>query len=242
MAAMPKTLERRLSDLPWPGIAGELTARGHVTTGPLLDASTCREVAAWYAEDARFRSRVVMERHAFGQGEYKYFDYRLPEEIATLRESLYRRLAPIANAWAEALGTGVTYPPTLEGYLDRCHRAGQARPTPLLLRYEEGGYNCLHQDLYGALVFPLQVTILLSDPERDFDGGEFVLVEQRPRQQSRAEVVRLSQGEAVVFAVRRPAETELPRRPSRVPPPRRQPPSPGPTIRPWHHFPRRDLI
>jgi hypothetical protein len=196
------SLQHRVSDLAWPGIADELAAHGHATTGPLLDLSACREIVAWYADEARFRNRVIMERHAFGQGEYKYFAYPLPMEIAALREALYRRLAPVANAWAEALGTGASYPETLAEYLELCHRAGQIRPTPLLLRYEANGYNCLHQDLYGDLAFPLQATILLSDPARDFDGGEFVLVEQRPRQQSRAEVVRLRQGEAVIFAVR----------------------------------------
>ena len=200
---MPKSsLDRRVSNLAWPGIAGELKAHGHATTGPLLDSATCREIASWYGDEARFRSRVVMERHAFGRGEYKYFDYPLPPEIQALREALYLRLAPVAEAWAAALGRPGGYPETLAAYLERCHRAGQTRPTPLLLRYETDGYNCLHQDLYGDLAFPLQATILLSDPGRDFDGGEFVLVEQRPRQQSRAEVVRLAQGQAVVFAVR----------------------------------------
>lgn len=191
-----------ISDLPWPDIADALSANGHATTGPLLDVETCRRIAGWYEEEERFRSRVVMERHAYGKGEYKYFAYPLPDEVTRLREGLYRHLAPVANAWSAALGSTTSYPDTLADYLDLCHQAGQARPTPLLLRYEAEGYNCLHQDLYGDLVFPLQATLLLSDPDRDFDGGEFVLVEQRPRQQSRAEVVRLSQGEAVIFAVR----------------------------------------
>ncbi len=191
-----------ISDLPWPDIAGALSANGHATTGPLLDVETCRRISGWYEEEARFRSRVVMERHAYGKGEYKYFAYPLPEEIETLRGSLYRHLAPVANAWSAALGSAASYPDTLADYLGLCHQAGQVRPTPLLLRYQAEGYNCLHQDLYGDLVFPLQATLLLSDPDRDFDGGEFVLVEQRPRQQSRAEVVRLRQGEAVIFAVR----------------------------------------
>jgi len=191
-----------IADLPWPAIAAALSAHGHATTGPLLAVETCRRIAGWYEEETRFRSRVVMERHGYGQGEYKYFAYPLPEEIVELRESLYRRLVPIANEWSAALGLKTSYPDTLGDYLALCHRAGQARPTPLLLRYQDEGYNCLHQDLYGDLVFPLQAAILLSDPDRDFDGGEFVLVEQRPRQQSRAEVVRLRQGEAVIFAVR----------------------------------------
>lgn len=194
-------LTRRVDTLAWPDLAGNLSVHGHATTGPLLDPETCRRIAGWY-EAERFRSRVVMERHAFGRGEYKYFAYPLPDEIATLREALYRHLAPIANAWAQSLASAVVYPDGLAAYLRLCHRAGQTKPTPLLLRYEAEGYNCLHQDLYGDLAFPLQATILLSDPERDFDGGEFVLVEQRPRQQSRAEVVRLGQGEAVIFAVR----------------------------------------
>lgn len=191
-----------VSDLPWADIASDLSAHGYATTGPLLDLASCRRIADWYDREERFRSRVVMERHAYGRGEYKYFAYPLPEEIAQLRESLYRCLAPVANAWAESLGGAASYPDALADYLERCHRAGQTRPTPLLLRYRVEGYNCLHQDLYGDLVFPLQATILLSDPARDFEGGEFVLVEQRPRQQSRAEVVRLGQGEAVIFAVR----------------------------------------
>lgn len=199
---MVQSLTRAVSDLSWPSITEELAAHGHAVTGPLLDPATCRRIAAWYGDYRRFRSRVVMERHAFGKGEYKYFSYPLPAEVEALRESLYARLAPVANAWAAALKTGLTYPEALADYTRRCHRDGQAKPTPLLLRYEEAGYNCLHQDLYGDLVFPLQATFLLSDPETDFDGGEFVLVEQRPRQQSRAEVVRLRQGEAVIFAVR----------------------------------------
>ena len=199
---MTQLLPRRVSCLPWHSIAADLSASGHAVTGPLLDSGLCHRIAGWYGDDARFRSRVVMERHAFGKGEYKYFAYPLPAEIEAIREALYAHLVPVANAWAEALKTGLVYPDTLAEYTRRCHDAGQTRPTPLLLRYEEAGYNCLHQDLYGELAFPLQATILLSDPEADFDGGEFVLVEQRPRQQSRAEVVRLRQGEAVIFAVR----------------------------------------
>ncbi len=195
-------LAGRISDLGWQEVADQLSARGHATTGPLLDAEACLRIADWYGQEEHFRSRVVMERHAYGRGEYQYFAYPLPEEIALLRGLLYQRLAPVANAWAESLGSTISYPGALEDYLGRCHLAGQTRPTPLLLRYQAEGYNCLHQDLYGDLVFPLQATILLSDPERDFEGGEFVLVEQRPRQQSRAEVVRLRQGEAVIFAVR----------------------------------------
>lgn len=199
---MSQSLQRTVAGLSWPSIADELSAHGYAVTGPLLDPAACRRIAAWYGDDERFRSRVVMERHAFGKGEYKYFAYPLPAEVEDLRQALYTKLAPVANDWADALKTSIAFPDALPDFTRRCYCAGQTKPTPLLLRYEEAGYNCLHQDLYGELSFPLQATILLSDPETDFDGGEFVLVEQRPRQQSRAEVVRLRQGEAVIFAVR----------------------------------------
>jgi hypothetical protein len=166
-----------------------------------LPRDTCNEIAALYATDALFRSRIVMGRHGFGRGEYKYFAYPLPPGIAALRAGLYPRLAGIANRWNAAMGIAVRYPEALDEFLARCHAAGQTRPTPLLLRYGPGDYNCLHQDLYGEHVFPLQVAILLSDPGRDFTGGEFVLTEQRPRMQSRAEVVPLAQGEGVIFPV-----------------------------------------
>ena len=194
---------RRVAALPWPELAAALDARGAATTGPLLSAAECRALAALYKDEApgRFRSRVVMARHGFGQGEYKYFAHPLPPLVAALRRELYPRLALIAARWHAALGRDAKFPPTLEGYLERCHAAGQTRPTPLLLRYGAGDYNCLHQDLYGALAFPLQATILLSAPGADFAGGEFVLVEQRPRMQSRPEIVPLRQGEAVIFAV-----------------------------------------
>jgi hypothetical protein len=172
-----------------------LNAHGCAVLPSLLPAHVCRELASWYDEDGLFRSRVVMARHGFGSGEYKYFAYPLPPEVARLRKELYPQLAEVANAW------GGDFPPEHEAYVQRCHRAGQTRPTPLLLRYVEGDYNCLHQDVYGDLVFPLQVTILLSKPGEDFTGGEFVLVEQRPRMQSRVEVVPLAQGDAVVFPV-----------------------------------------
>jgi hypothetical protein len=188
----------------------ELDGQGFARRPALLDAGTCAALAALYdaGDDAGvFRSRVVMARHGFGRGEYRYFDQPLPEVVATLRTRLYAALAPLASRWNVALGRELAYPPRHEDYLARCHAAGQARPTPLLLRYGAGDFNCLHQDVYGAEVFPLQVAILLSEPGRDFEGGEFVLTEQRPRRQSRVHVVPLRQGDAVAFAVReRPVE------------------------------------
>ena len=193
--------------LDWARIRADLDAQGWALTGPLLTPDECAEVAGFYGDDARFRSRVVMARHGYGQGEYRYFAYPLPEPVQRLREGLYPPLAQVANHWAERLSEGRRFPPRLEEMLTRCHDAGQLRPTPLLLTYGPGDYNCLHQDLYGEHVFPLQAAILLDAPGGGFTGGEFVLVEQRPRQQSRAQVVPLSQGEAVIFAVReRPAE------------------------------------
>jgi hypothetical protein len=167
----------------------------------LLTADECRALASLYPDDSRFRSRIVMGRHGFGRGEYKYFNYPLPDPIAGLRPALYGPLSTIANRWNEAMGIDVRFPADHAAFLKRCQDAGQTRPTPLLLQYEAGDYNCLHQDLYGEHVFPLQVAILLSAPREDFTGGEFVLTEQRPRMQSRAEVVDLRQGDAVVFAV-----------------------------------------
>ncbi len=187
--------------LDWPRIEAELAARGCATTGRLLGPRQCAALAAMYDEPQHFRSRVVMQRHGFGQGEYQYLAYPLPEPVAAWRAALYERLAPLANAWAQAMGLPADYPAAHADYLARCHAAGQQRPTPLLLRYDESDYNCLHQDLYGELQFPLQLTVLLSRPGEDFTGGEFVLTEQRPRMQSRAEVVPLAQGEAVIFAV-----------------------------------------
>ncbi len=187
--------------LDWPRIENDLAARGCATTGALFTPEECAALTAMYDEAPRFRSRVVMQRHGFGQGEYQYFAHPLPKKLAAWRGALYARLAPLANAWAAAMGQPGDYPPDHAAYLARCHAAGQLRPTPLLLRYGEGDYNCLHQDLYGELQFPLQLTVLLSAPGRDFTGGEFVLTEQRPRMQSRAEVVSLAQGEAVIFAV-----------------------------------------
>jgi uncharacterized protein len=191
----------RIAQFDWEHVAQELDAVGCAVLPGLLDAASCSAIAGWYPQEPLFRSRVVMGRHGFGRGEYRYFAYPLPELVADLRTALYPRLAPIANRWNEAMGMAVQYPEVHADYLARCHAAGQERPTPLLLQYEAGDYNCLHQDLYGEHVFPLQVAILLSEPGRDFTGGEFVLTEQRPRMQSRAEVVALRQGDAVAFAV-----------------------------------------
>jgi hypothetical protein len=184
-----------------------LASRGFAVTPGLLGPAECRALTALWPEQARFRSHVIMQRHGYGQGEYKYFRYPLPERIEELRQALYPELATVANRWNEQLGIAKRFPPTLQDWLKQCHAGGQKRPTPLLLRYGPGDYNCLHRDLYGELVFPLQATILLSDPATEFDGGEFMLVEQRPRMQSRGEVVPLKQGDAVVFAVnQRPAK------------------------------------
>jgi hypothetical protein len=191
-----------LAALDWPAIERELDAYGCAVAPKLLSPETCREVAALYPDESRFRSLIVMAAHGFGRGEYKYFATPLPDPIVTLRRGLYSRLAPIADRWNEAMGVPVRYPGQHEAFLTRCREAGQTRPTPLLLRYGPGDYNCLHQDVYGEHLFPLQVAILLSEPSRDFTGGEFVLTEQRPRMQSRAEVVSLAQGDGVIFAVR----------------------------------------
>ena len=191
----------RVAAIDWTAATNDLDAQGCAVLKGLLSAEECHALAALYPEDEIFRSRIVMGRHGFGRGEYKYFAYPLPMPIGELRPELYARLQPIANSWNEAMGIDIRYPETHEAFLARCHKAGQLRPTPLLLQYGEGDYNCLHQDLYGEHVFPLQVAILLSEPGRDFEGGEFVLTEQRPRMQSRAEVVPLGQGDGVAFAV-----------------------------------------
>jgi hypothetical protein len=200
-ASAAGALTTRIEAIDWARIAADLDAQGCATTGPLLTAEQCAELARIYASDAPFRSRVVMARHGFGRGEYKYFSYPLPEPVAVLRAALYPPLAEIANRWNEAMAIDLRYPREHASYLARCREAGQTKPTPLLLQYGAGDYNCLHQDLYGQHVFPLQVTLLLSRPGKDFTGGEFVLTEQRPRMQSRAEVVPLAQGEAVIFPV-----------------------------------------
>jgi uncharacterized protein len=191
----------RVDALDWTQVQTDLDAQGCAVLKGLLTSDQCRAISTLYPDDARFRSRVVMGRHGFGRGEYKYFSYPLPDLIAALRPALYVRLQGVANRWNESMGIDIRYPERHDAFLKRCHEAGQTRPTPLLLQYEAGDYNCLHQDLYGEHVFPLQVAILLSEPGRDFEGGEFVLTEQRPRMQSRAEVVALRQGDAVAFAV-----------------------------------------
>src|SRR6185312_16857590 len=186
-----------IKDINWHDVAAKLNSCGCAVLPALISPAACGELAELYGEEDRFRSRVVMGRHGFGRGEYKYFSYPLPPLVAKLRASLYPHLAPIANEWSHRLGGERRYPASLEAFLEGCHAAGQAKPTPLLLRYGPEDYNCLHQDLYGEWVFPLQLTVLLSQPGRDFTGGEFVLTEQRPRMQSRAEVVPLGQGDAV---------------------------------------------
>jgi uncharacterized protein len=195
-------IDSRVDACPWSSVSEDLDAQGWAMVKKLLTSSECEAVAGLYADDRHFRSHIVMARHGFGRGEYKYFEYPLPETVADLRTALYPRLAPIANQWNESMGIAVRYPNALADFIARCHKAGQTRPTPLLLQYGEGDFNALHQDLYGEHVFPLQVAILLSEPEKDFTGGEFVLTEQRPRMQSRAEVVPLRRGDGVIFAVR----------------------------------------
>jgi len=189
------------SESGWVELLTGLDERGYAVLPGLLGERECRSVAALYADEAAFRSRVVMARHNFGRGEYKYLRYPLPPLVAELRQALYPKLAPFANRWHERLHLEPRFPARLDAYLARCHAAGQQRPTPLILKYEAGDYNCLHQDLYGELVFPIQATVLLSKPDDDFTGGEFLLVEQRPRMQSKGEVVPLGQGDAVLFAV-----------------------------------------
>ncbi len=194
-------IAKRVAALDWQHIAARLDADSYAIVNAMLSPQECASLAATYDADDRFRSRVVMARHGYGSGEYKYFAYPLPEIVAGFRAALYPRLAGIANRWNETMGADVRYPDDHAAFLDRCHRAGQTRPTPLVLRYGAGDYNRLHQDLYGEHMFPLQATFLLSAPGRDFTGGEFVLTEQRPRMQSRAEVVPLGHGDAVIFPV-----------------------------------------
>lgn len=204
LCAPPATASGAVS-ADWPGIEQALDAQGHAVLPGLLTAQQCGDIAALYPQGHRFRSRVVMARHGFGRGEYQYFAYPLPPLLDQLRHALYPHLAPIANRWSRQLGLAARYPEGLDDFLAQCRQAGQLRPTPLLLEYGEGDYNCLHQDLYGEHVFPLQVAILLSEPGRDFAGGEFVMTELAGKSQ-RAHVVALRQGDAVVFAVhQRPA-------------------------------------
>jgi uncharacterized protein len=195
------TIGTRVAALDWPHIVAELDTNGCAVINALLTTEECASLAALYPSDEHFRSRVVMARHGFGRGEYKYFAAPLPAPVAELRATLYPRLAELANRWNESLGSEIRYPRAHGEFLARCHRAGQTKPTPLLLHYGEDDYNCLHQDLYGEHVFPLQVAFLLAAPDRDFTGGEFVLAEQRPRMQSRAEVVPLGRGDGVIFPV-----------------------------------------
>ena len=198
---MAETIAERMSSIAWERVESDLNEYGGAVLEQLLTPDECESVTAMYPDDAAFRSRVVMARHGFGRGEYKYFRYPLPKLVEDVRTHLYPRLAPIANRWNDALRSEVRYPAKHAEFLERCHGAGQRRPTPLLLQYGEGDYNCLHQDLYGEHVFPIQVAVLLSEPGLDFRGGDFVLTEQRPRMQSRVEVVPLWQGDAVAFAV-----------------------------------------
>lgn len=192
----------RVDAIRWEQVSRDLDAEGFAIIRDVLSSDECDKIRGLYEKRDIFRSNVVMERHGFGRGEYRYFSYPLPRLIATLRTSVYQHLVPIANRWNEAMGVNVQYPAKHADYIDRCHQAGQDKPTPLLLKYGTDDYNCLHQDLYGEHVFPLQLAILLSEPDKDFTGGEFVLTEQRPRMQSRPMVVPLEKGDGVVFAVR----------------------------------------
>jgi hypothetical protein len=195
-------IEARVASFDWPAVQDDLTQRGVARVPGVLRPEQCADLAELYAQDEGFRSRIVMARHGFGRGEYRYFSYPLPQIVQSLRGSLYPRLVPTANRWNELMRFEPRYPQEHSAFLARCHAAGQRLPTPLLLRYGPGDYNCLHQDIYGEQVFPLQAAILLSEPGRDFEGGEFVMTEQRPRAQSRVEVLELHQGDLVLFAVR----------------------------------------
>jgi len=195
------SIQARIAGLAWDSLLDEVDERGWTTTGPLLTAAERQQLIEAYDDEELFRSHVAMARHGFGRGEYRYYAYPLPPLIQQLRAMVYERLVPLANRWRASLRIGQPFPVNHEDYIARCHAAGQTRPTPLQLRYGPGDYNCLHQDLYGELAFPLQAAFLLSEPAADFTGGEFVLTEQRPRMQSRAQVVPLSAGEAVIFAV-----------------------------------------
>lgn len=195
-------LTERLKAVDWERLTGELDGQGYAIINGLLSPADCQAAEMMYRDPRHFRKKIDMGRYNFGEGEYKYFSYPLPELVAEMRSGLFPPLSQVANRWNEAMGIDARYPAAHSGYLAQCHEAGQTRPTPLMLAYGPGDYNCLHQDLYGEMVFPLQVAVLLSAPEREFTGGEFVLTEQRPRMQSRAHVVPLQQGDAVIFAVR----------------------------------------
>ena len=186
----------------WEDVRAQLDERGYALVRSALGQRKCAELSGYYDDEQRFRSRIDMARYKLGQGEYKYFGYPLPDPVQKLRDSIYPELAPLANRWAEELGAKLRYPDRLSRFIEQCHRGGQRRPTPLLLKYGAGDYNCLHQDLYGELVFPFQVTFFLSQRGKHFEGGEFILSEQRPRQQSRVEVLTPDQGDAIVFSVR----------------------------------------
>ncbi len=201
VSSLMEQIVQRANGVDWQKVSHSLDAEGNAMIEGLLSPDECRQVSEFYSRDDLFRSRVVMGRHGFGKGEYKYFSYPLPDIVQGLRTAVYPHLAPIGNRWNESMNIAVRYPEKHEEFLCRCHEAGQTRPTPLLLQYEPGDYNCLHQDLYGEHVFPLQLAILLSEPGKDFTGGEFVMTEQRPRMQSRPMVVPLRQGDAVIFAV-----------------------------------------
>jgi uncharacterized protein len=197
------TIPKRIDALNWPALSDSLSARGYAVAGPILTPDECRGIVALYADDSRFRSHIIMVRHRFGVGDYKYFADPLPETVTALRTSAYPHLAVVANQWAEDFGESrPPFPTDHSAFLKTCHKAGQTRPTPLVLHYEAGGYNCLHQDLYGEVAFPLQMVFLLSQPGRDWQGGEFLLVEQQPRAQSKAEVVTAAQGQAIIFTTR----------------------------------------
>jgi uncharacterized protein len=197
------SVEERIDSLDWKAAANSLSERGYAVTAPILSPEECASLAAMYSDARRFRSEIVMERYRFGVGDYKYFANPLPEIIASLRRAAYPHLAEVANQWAEALGEKAPrFPAEHAAFLKVCHKAGQTKPTPLLLHYEAGGYNCLHQDIYGELAFPLQMVFLLGQPGRDWEGGEFLLVEQQPRAQSKAEVVHTDQGQAIIFTTR----------------------------------------
>jgi len=195
------TIATRIEALDWPGMIEQIDGHGWATTGPLLEPEERAELVTSYGDEGRYRSHVIMQRHGFGRGEYRYFSYPLPLLVGALRNLLYGKLAPLANRWHRGIGAADPFPDRLETYLQRCHADGQQRPTPLILRYGPGDHNCLHQDLYGQHSFPLQAAILLSEPGRDFTGGELVLTEQRPRMQSKVQVVPLKAGEAVIFPV-----------------------------------------